>query len=257
MWIAICQKSIEKLESQLGKSKYRNRIEPFHGTSLIISDLTGSIDNGWLPYGRTGFVKAEGAEIIDKLKWVAQREGALAVAQAYEAFETFLYDIAASYGFNIDASRTQSELRLSKITEKNSFEEWKAVIREVYRKGNNREIINKLRSLGKGLEVAENKTRNTRNIDIISWYKVVEQIRHAATHSDYKIKKSVLNKFKPEEKKILVERIPGIETETGYLIKMDKPSATFAIKLFAEYAHAIYKALSIRSDLEWNNHIKN
>lgn len=249
--------SIDKVNQQIEKTKGDDWILPFHGTSLVITDLTGPTDNGWLLFGRTGHVKVQGEEFIEKLKWIAQREGALAIANAYEAFETYLYDMAAAYGFKINASRLHNTLKLSQsVTELTSLEKWKEAVRYKYRRGKNKILINKLRKLGDGLELAEDKTTNNRSLNMISWFKVVEQVRHAVTHSDFVIEQAVLSSFQPEEKSILSQQFPGIETNTGYLIEMDKRSSALEIKLFAEYAHAIYKSLSIQSDLEWINHIE-
>lgn len=248
--------AIQKVNQQKERTNGDDWIRPFHGTSLVITDLTGPTDNGWLLFGRTGLVKVQGEEFVEKLSWVAQREGALAIAKAYEAFETYLYDLTATYGFKIDTTRLHKILKLSpNVTELTSLEKWKEAIRYKYRRGKNKKLINKLRKLGDGLELAENKTTNNRSLNMVSWFKVVEQVRHAVTHSDFVIKQAVLSSFQPEEKSILSQRFPGSESNTGYLIEMDKHNSALAIQFFAEYAHAIYKSLSTQSDLEWINHL--
>lgn len=248
--------TIKKVNQQIEKTKGQDWIAPFHGNSLVITDLSGPTDNGFLLFGRTGHVKVEGADFVEKLNWVAQREGALAIAKAYESFETYIYDLAATYGFKVDTSRSHTVLNLThNIDELNSIEDWKESIRYKYRKVKNKKLINKLRKLGHGLEVAEDKTRNTRRLDVVSWFKVVEQVRHAVTHSNYIIDHAVLDSFQPEEKAILNRRFPGSESNSGYSIEMDKHNSAFSIQLFAEYAHAIYKSLSIQSDLEWINYV--
>ena len=73
---------MEDVRRQVENSKGSRFSGPFHGTSLVITDLTGKTDNGWLFHGRTGKVSVEGKEFLEKLEWVARREGALASCRA-------------------------------------------------------------------------------------------------------------------------------------------------------------------------------
>lgn len=247
---------IDWINQQIQNTEDQGWTAPFHGSSLVITDLTGPTDNGFLLYGRTGHFKVEGTEFVEMLRWVAKREGALSIAKAYEAFETYLYDLTAIYGFKVDTLRSHEVLNLSQnIDDLNSIDEWKESVRCKYRKANNKKLISKLRKLGHNLEAAESGTLNNRKLNVVSWFKVVEQVRHAATHSDYLIDQAVLDSFQPEERAILDQRFPGSESNLGYSIEMEKYNSISNIQLFAEYAHAIYKSLSIQSGLEWIKYV--
>lgn len=250
-------KDIEDVEKQIENAKASNWKGPFHGTALIITDLTGETENGWMLHGHTGRRSVEGLEFIDLLSWIASREGALAVVQGYEAFERFLYDIAASFGSNGNREEQQTHFGVQlESAEAAILQRWQSAIRRKYRRLPNHKLINKLRKVGEGLAVAEDRTKNTRRLNMIAWYKIVGEVRYAVTHNQHVIKQDRLQQFSPEERAILEADFPGEAVSEGYLIQMEKQMSKFAIQLFAEYGHAIYKSLSIATGRTWINHLE-
>ena len=53
-------KDIKDVEKQIENAKGSKWKGPFHGTALVITDLTGETENGWMLHGHTGRRSVEG-----------------------------------------------------------------------------------------------------------------------------------------------------------------------------------------------------
>jgi hypothetical protein len=224
----------------------------FHGTSLVITDLTGPTDNGWLLKYPTGRHYVEGEEYIEQLDWFLEREATLTVRQGYEVFETFLYDITASF---LHANQNQLDIDHFKDNlpnkDTNNLEAWRSAVRGLFRRKANSQLIDYLRGFGKNLNKAESPEFNNRELDLKDWYEVTTQLRHGSTHSLGVIKKEGINKLSQDQVELLQVEYPGKFINSEYELNLSLDSAKSAITTYAEYGFAIFKSLSIGYDYEW------
>ena len=210
------------------------------------------MDNDWILQGSTEKYSVKGDEFESMLRWLGSREGALAVAQGYEAFEIFLYDITSNV-IQVMGNEVASPILKGKLPEtpNPSTEDWKRIVRSVFRRKPNHPIITALRGLGADLDLAEAPTNN-RKLSMKDWFVVGGHVRHATTHTALIIKPYELKKMNELQRKILEIDFPGVLIDEGYRVEMNTEYSTFAIQLFAEYGHAIYKSLSISAGVNWD-----
>lgn len=239
------------IERRAGESEKIGVEDLMHGTSLIITDLSGPTDDGWLYQYPTGNFDVEGEDYLQMLDEFVGREAERVVAQGYEAFETYLYDVTARF---CDANSEQSLVdhfkgNLPKAPDRN-LEVWKKAVRGVYRRKPNSDLVDLIRNLGQDLEKAEVHTNN-RGLDLVRWYQITGEVRHAVTHSEGVISSKVIEGLDRKEIRVLRKNYPGAKTDEGYALQLDVDSAQEALRTFAEYGYAIFKALSEERDYDW------
>ena len=164
------------------------------GSALGIRDLTQPVDSfrGTLPVGVS--VSRNLDEYQHMLEDILCRNCGWAVAQGYEAFDTFLKDTTAIYIQENIASITPSilqELTPSKKTRRElsragflqtDFEYWRSGVADARWK--NKKILDKIReNFSPKLKSVEQD--NQPSIDLIEWFDIVSEVRHAATHSKW------------------------------------------------------------------------
>jgi hypothetical protein len=238
------------IERRAGESEKIGVEDLMHGTSLIITDLSGPTDDGWLYQYPTGNFDVEGEDYLQMLDEFIGREAERVVAQGYEAFETYLYDVTARF---CDAKSEQSIVdhfkgNLPKVPDRD-LEAWKKAVRGVYRRKPNSDLIDLIRNLGQDLEKAEVHTNN-RGLDLVRWYQITGEVRHAVTHSEGVISSKVIEGLDRKEIRVLRKKYPGAKTDEGYALQLDVDSAQEALRTFTEYGYAIFKALSEERDYD-------
>ncbi len=241
----------DDIERRAGESEKIDVEDPMHGTSLIITDLSGPTDDGWLYQYSTGNFDVEGEDYLQMLDEFVGREAERVVAQGYEAFETYLYDVTARF---CDAKSEQSLVNhfkenLPKALERD-LEAWRKAVRGVYRRKPNSDLIDLIRNLGQDLDDAEVHTNN-RGLDLVRWYQITGEARHAVTHSEGVISNKVIEGLDLKEIRVLKKNYPGSKTDEGYVLHLDVDSAQEALRTFAEYGYAIFKALSEERGYDW------
>lgn len=191
------------IERRAGESEKIGVEDLMHGTSLIITDLSVPTDDGWLYQYPTGNLDVEGEDYLQMLDEFIGREAERVVAQGYEAFETYLYDVTARF---CDAKSEQSIVdhfkgNLSKAPDRD-LEAWKKAVRGVYRRKPNSDLVDLIRNLGQDLEKAEVHTNN-RGLDLVRWYQITGEVRHAVTHSEGVISSKVIEGLDRKEIRVL------------------------------------------------------
>ncbi|MEX1014189.1 MAG: hypothetical protein WDZ80_03450 [Candidatus Paceibacterota bacterium] len=252
------QKRIERLKKDIRKNVAKHesfQIEDlFHGTSLVITDLTGPTDNGWLLKFRTGRHFVKGEEFIEQLDWFLEREASLTVQQGYEVFESYLYDITASY-LHANQKKLQIDIFKDYLPNCDTYEQkvWGSAVRGLFRRKANSVLIDYLREFGGNLKKAELQEHNNRLMNLKDWFEVTTQLRHGTTHSLGKIKKDCIKKLSKDQVKLLQTIYPGQFVNGEYEITLSFESAKSAITTYAEYGFAIFKSLSVEQGYEWKN----
>lgn len=221
------------------------------GAAFAIKDITISpaLFRGYFVVGNAITHNME--EYQGMLEIVFQRNTAWIVGQAYEAFETFLKDIMATYlrhnhtDISLDilhelkpSAKNDRSLLESGLSQ-NEIEYWRTCI--TTSRWNSAKILTRIREKI-APQIVDLEKANDQIIDLVQWFDIVSETRHAVTHSDCVIKS---NKIDPLWNKNLLDQLfPGIKTETGYEIKISVNEAEQNLIIFAEYAHLIFKALS-------------
>ncbi|MBT4309824.1 MAG: hypothetical protein HOD49_05360 [Anaerolineae bacterium] len=184
----------------LKKSFEENNLDPSlmaAGIALTIRDLSQSVNSfgGHYPVGAS--VSHNLDEYQHMLEIVLNRNCGWAVAQGYEAFETFLKDIIAIYVQNniatispeilktLTPSKKKNQELLSLGYSQIDYEYWRAGVASA--RWNNNDILiqikNKLSPRLKNVEL-----NNQPSIDLVEWFDIVSEVRHAVTHSNGIIK---------------------------------------------------------------------
>lgn len=221
----------------------------FVGTALTISDITYSPDHGWQEVAVPGRFFTRGEEFLRIKDELLRLNCGWAVSQGWERFESFLFDIVAAYltEFPALADATKLAKWQAKRKQTQSRADFRDFVRWSYRGKNNKVLLSLLRSLGKGLEEAEE--RNIKNLNLASWYAAVAEVRHASTHSDQLIRECDLRTI---DAGILRRFFPGVQEANGYRLRLDEKSVEEALRVFAEYGFQIFKALCRGASYDWD-----
>jgi hypothetical protein len=214
------------------------------GARLVIRDLVRmSEDDEKKLLPLKGFV-TRGEEYLGLAEVIIHRESAWTVSQGYEAFETFLYDMLASFlmqnSDGVDLKKLQKyEDKVEKMSQQDKSC-WGRYVRWAYRR--NREVFKRLRYFASLIESVERK--NAWGFDLQDWYSVATMVRHAVTHSNSVIRDDELRGLPPKREVLLEGLFPGSYSEGGYSIEIGQREAQKALEVFAEYAYVIFVGLS-------------
>ncbi len=203
----------------------------FCGTRLVVSDLTEWPANGWrVNYPLQAFF-SQGRQYVDMIDLIIRNHSHWTISQAYEAFETYLYNVVANYLYHDQTCIEQALQKKLKGTPQD-LSTLRQTVHQVYKQ--NRQIFAYLRRLAPELQVAEAK--NNRTMDLSEWYEVVSEVRHAITHADSLIKSVRTSAWSKSRLFLLRACFPGKKTADGFRLSLEHDSATKALTMFAEYA---------------------
>lgn len=225
----------------------------FAGSALVIRDLTEWPEDNWARYYSTGNFISYGESYLSNADDLIYREAAWTISQAYEAFETYLKGISASYIYKNPDSVNQSlftkhsKSLINSELKKNSLEYWNKFVRLSYRSG--KDALNFLRKEAPSL--SEWEKQNNRNNNLTVWFKIVSEVRHATTHSNLLIDNAKLSSLPNTEVILMNKYFPGIRTKNGYELRITQKSAETALIFFGEYAFLLFKCLSIKNGYNW------
>ncbi|WP_026465008.1 hypothetical protein [Adhaeribacter aquaticus] len=216
------------------------------GYALNIGDLTGPTDNGYkliYPTGKYQQIKVK--EIEESINLLVKRDGMRCVANCYEVLESFLFDISAIYAFKNPQDFAQV-IKKSNFTPDINLNFFKEYLRKNFRGRNNKEILKLIKGLSPSFNASEMPVKH----NISEWYQVITQVRHAITHSLFKIDKEKAH-FTPHQKEILVLYFSFKEENQYYLLEMTEEEAKKQMQLVAEYGFHIFKCLSMEKSYDW------
>lgn len=239
------------------KGKY-NYSRLFAGSALVIRDLSEFPDDKWARYYSISVFSTEGEEYIKIADDLINRESAWTVSQAYEAFETFLKEILATFLIENRNNQKYSEELLESLTKLKRkprkslnpalVDNWRIFISEYYK---NDELLILLRKIVPDLNKIEK--RNNRALDLTIWYGVITEARHSITHSDRLIKNQRMKGWSQYEYLILSEQLNGSFNHQGYLLNPTMENAKNILTLFDEYGFIIFKSLSELENYDYSN----
>lgn len=216
------------------------------GAALVIRDLIEWPDHGWAEHYSSGSFHTRGDEYMGLVDRFVEREAAWTIAQGYEAFESFAFDLLAAFLWAFpqlaDASKgrkIESKLKASGLT-LNQPEFWRQFVRILY--GNSFSTLEIIRSHSP--LVAQVEKANNRVLDLTIWHLVAAEVRHAATHSNMVILRNRTEKWTTAHFAMVEKLFGATSTSEGLEVHPNRKSAEHALKLFAEYAYGLFKGLS-------------
>ena len=216
---------------------------------LVISDITGPTDNGWELNYSTGFKKIVRFETLrTELDSLISREAGFMIAQAHEAFETYLKTQIASAFYIL---KIQSKLKEFKDINIDTIETCSEFIWSgKFKKGRNNEILFKsLREICPFYR--DHETHNNLGTNLYDLYYIYAELRHAVTHSEFIIKNFRFKSLTPSQQKILLSLKITDPTDSGYKIVLDKSRGDNVLKRFSEIAFTIFKGFSVETGEDW------
>ena len=182
------------------------------------------------------------------------RDAAWATAQGFEALETCVKDLLAAYCLAVPSAVDPNPTKKArKFLEKpgedhGSLEFWSRYVRCFYKSAD--KALDEIRRISPQLEDAE--TRNNRDRDVVSWFAVVSEVRHAVVHSDLTIVKRLWDEW-PEDRRLLAKILfSGIHGPRGFELRPSVKQATETLTGLVEYGYAAFKALSLAGQTEWS-----
>jgi hypothetical protein len=218
----------------------------FGGARLAIMDISIPLSDGYVKWNLLKAFSARGEEFLNTSRDIVARESLRALSQAYEAFETFLYDMLGLYfdihNNKVDTNKLNTYKTKKNIThELNGFQDWRAFAKFAYQQNN--DAIKYIRKISPDISDVEKK--NSRKVNVNEWFSVITEIRHSVTHSEMRLSKSKFNSWSKSKKEILGKIVVYEEESDGYKMRTTRKNAEYNMELLAEYAFILFKYLSI------------
>lgn len=223
------------------------------GSSLVIRDLAEWPSHGWPVFYSSGAFGTSGQEFLDQVDVLTSREAAWATALGFEALETCVKDLLAAYFLAVPLAAdprvfSKAEKSLRKAGHRpGSPEFWNSFVRRQYRSADT--VLAEIRRIASQLEEAEQ--HNSYQRDLVSWFAVVSEVRHAVVHSNLTLATPRWASM-PTDLQLLTEALfSGMQGPNGFELRPSVKQATEALRGLVEYGYAAFKALSIAGQTEW------
>jgi|GEM_PF-2996213 len=222
--------------------------------SLLIEDPTfWPVDRWARPFPIGGHFK-RGRRFLTALHESMAREAAWTVAQAFEAFETFLKDFSAVYLKRNPAQLsslvwTKRRRKTASVKPRTRhLRDYRDFVRSEFRGAD--DLAKRLRESVPGIALAEQKDVNVYLLDFVEWSAVVTEARHAVVHAGGVLSPAQLKRLGPARIGLLRKHFPGRQTASGYRLTLGAEDARKAVQTFAAYALLMYKETSLREELD-------
>ena len=212
------------------------------GTSLVIRDLSEWPDHGWAEYYSSGLFIIEGEGYLNLVDGFVQRESAWTISQAYEAFESYLKDIAALHLFKRPDLAPQRQLERFRRRQPRFSLDHQEFWRIFVSRENAFDVLDTLRLSAPFL--AETEEHNNRALDLRAWLSVLAEVRHGVVHASCVIRQTRATSWSAERFKILESHFKSRLADQGYLIQCGPNEAQNILSITGEYGYLVYKALS-------------
>lgn len=220
----------------------------FSGHRLAITDLSEFPDDGWRKYyAAPGLFVISGEDYLNYVDAVLERESSWTIFQGYEIFELFLKNTIAIFLLNnknsIDPDKMQRFIsKKGDGYEPKNIDDYKEFLNYSYRDKNNRKLIKLISSISSEFSII--LTDNNRSIEIVEWYEMLSEVRHAITHMNFTLKSTTVSNYSEIQKTYLYEFFPVEKTKNGFRLRLNRKHAERIISMLAEYAFTIFKCLS-------------
>jgi len=218
----------------------------FAGFNLIVWDIAPPAREEPSHWRQVSSFSAGGKDYFELTDLFVRREAAWTVSQAYEAFEAYLKDVLAAY---LAGHPQDSQLiSLRQPPEAADFASWRAALHSG--RWSSTALLGALRLIQPSISTRE--TTNDRDVHMDEWHQILQEIRHAATHSDMRIRHSRIARWPPSRIRLLRRKFPGQAQNGDYVLQLTRDAAQSAIQTAADYAFLLFKCLSQSSGYDWD-----
>lgn len=175
--------------------------------------------------------------VDDKTQEIKENYCNFCVSQSFEAFETFLKDILASY-FISNKTFVDNNVKLQDLDTSN-FQACRADIYKLLRKDNkyNKQIFSWLYKIDPNLK--KHEQTNFLQFDFIEWNTVLTEVRHSIVHSNSILAKAKTYNWTDFQMRLLKELFTGIETEQEVMLSAYE-NHDYIIRIIAQHGQLIY-----------------
>lgn len=231
------------------------------GTKLVISDVSGETDKGFLffypAFGGYTIKLSDYKKFNDRL---INEFASFALLQSYEAFRSFLKKILADYYHQHKNEVFDHKL----IREKRNILNW--ILHRTRSKYDNLTHDMIMTSLNRNpgkhdsqyfrylRKISDHyrnfESTNNRDLDFREFHKVFALCRHAITHTNSILQEPEIKDLSSKQVKILDfladEKVPG-----GRKIFLNQEKTSKLLVAICEHAFLVYKSISLKEGFEW------
>ncbi|UYQ93807.1 hypothetical protein MKQ68_01695 [Chitinophaga horti] len=214
--------------------------------SLIIEAITSYRDlSQLLPkenlYSPNYVYRMNVMDLDEEIAKIISLHCSMAISQAYEVFENFLFDIITDFLFrNSEYMVTLNFLEAKLILDKKT-------IREMLKKksgSNNKGLLRIIRKLSLFFKAYEEK--NIRQINISQWFDLLTMVRHTAVHNRQKVSHRFLNYLREQKANKLFDRhFERKRIGRDVHVYLQKNITIDILNWLNSYAFLIFKGLSV------------
>lgn len=175
--------------------------------------------------------------VDEKIQEIKENYCNFCVSQSFEAFETFIKDILASY-LVFDKTFLNNNTKLQELDTTN-FQTCRADMYKLLRKDNkyNKQLFNWLYKIDPELE--NHEQINFLRFDFVEWNIVLTEVRHSIVHSNSILSKDKTTKWTDFESRLLKELFTGKETEQEIILSSYE-NYDYIINIIAQHGQLIY-----------------
>jgi hypothetical protein len=223
-----------------------DRRHVFAGFNLIVWDIAPRESDQPRHWRPVSSFSAGGEHYLQLTELFVRREASWTVSQVYEAFETYLKDILATYlSRHPDASQAIS---FRQPDDPSNAASWRVGLRSA--RWTSVKLLASLRQIEPS--IAAREAANDRQMDMNEWHQVLQEVRHASTHTHMRIRNYRMAHWSPAKKRILRRKFPGQPQNGDYALDLTRESAQSAVQTAADYAFLIFKCLSQSCSYDWD-----
>jgi hypothetical protein len=227
---------IKSRKANLPKNLSKDFVMPILGSKLVYRNVLTTKHE----FAFTRFIDIENVD--EKTQEIKENYCNFCVSQSFEAFETFLKDILASYLVS-DETFINNNTKLQDLNITN-FQTCRADIYKLLRKDNkyNKQLFNWLYKIDKDLKKYEQT--NFLRFDFTEWNTVLTEVRHSIVHSDSILSKDKTIAWTGFQNTLLKELFTGTETEKKITLSSYK-NYDYIITIIAQHGQLIYDRIKL------------
>jgi hypothetical protein len=221
---------IKSRKANLPKNLSKDFVMPILGSKLVYRNVLTTKHE--IVFSR--FIDIENVD--EKTKQITENYCNFCVSQSFEAFETFLKDILASY-FCSNKNFVNNKIKLQDL-DISSFQSCRKGIFKLLRKDNgyNKQLFKWLYKIDPELKKFEQT--NSLRFDFMEWNTVFTEVRHSIVHSNSILPKEKTCNWTDFQKTLLRELFTGNESEQEIMLSVYR-NYDYVIRIIAQHGQLI------------------
>lgn len=219
--------------------------------SLLIGDLTIPKSTKRRGFDIAAYYVSADHELLRDLKILRERVGQWICAQAFELFETFLYDTVAAH-LSLRPELVDGAFTPPPNAKRKNINYWQTTARRMKgkRRGGGR-LLSWLRKNAPGLGKHERK--NFLEVNLPVYFKVWAKLRHIATHNDGVVPKDHWRKMSRAQRRVEQMYFPLAYDLRGRRYILGGMQVNWVVQHAAEYAYLIFKMQAQALGIDWES----